>query len=304
MDNNQHINPDMKTELQKSPSRRHLLRSGFALGLFVPLTGFRTLESVFAPRAKLWERWLASEETSTSEPNYASWDMILDRYLMTGKRNPSLFDYAAVSAADRQVLTGFVADLASVQVSDLSRQVQLSYWVNLYNALTVDVVLDHFPVRSIRDIDISPGFFSDGPWDKKLIEIESEDLSLNDIEHRILRPIWRDPRLHYVVNCAALGCPNLGSSAYRAETMESALDQAARDYVNDPRGVSIRDGRITVSRIYDWFIEDFGGNEAGVITHLKQYASSRLVKDLTAIGKLHESRYDWQLNSTLAQATG
>jgi Protein of unknown function, DUF547 len=87
-------------------------------------------------------------------------------------------------------------------------------------------------VASIRDIAISPGLFSVGPWGGKLIEVEGEPLSLDDIEHRILRPIWRDPRLHYAVNCAALGCPNLRSSAFTAANADILLETAASDYVN------------------------------------------------------------------------
>ncbi len=289
-------------EILVSPARRRLLRTGLAIGIAMPLAGFRTLESAFAPSSDLWDRWLANEEANTSEPDFAAWDLILGRYLRPADRGPNLFDYGAVTATDRQVLKGFVADMARVPISSLSRQVQIPYWVNLYNALTIDVVLDHYPVKSIQDIDISPGFFANGPWNKKLVEIESETLSLNDIEHRILRPIWRDPRIHYVVNCAAIGCPNLETTAYRAATMEQSLEETARNYVNDPRGISIRDGRVTVSRIYDWFIEDFGDSEAGVIAHLKRYAAAPVVEQLTAIGKLHESRYDWQLNEPAATA--
>ena len=275
----------MKTDILVSPARRRLLRTGLAIGIAMPLASFRTLASAFAPSSDLWDRWLANEKINTSEPDFAAWDLILGRYLRPGDRGPNLFDYGAVTAADRQVLKSFVADMARVPVSGLSRQVQLPYWVNMYNALTIDVVLDDYPVRSIRDIDISPGFFADGPWDKKLVEIESETLSLNDIEHRILRPIWRDPRLHYVVNCAAIGCPKLETTAYSAATMEQSLEETARNYVNDPRGISIRAGRVTVSRIYDWFIEDFGDSESGVIAHLKRYAAAPVVEQLAAIGR-------------------
>ncbi len=97
--------------------------------------------------------------------------------------------------------------LAATSADRLRRAEQFPFWINLYNALTVKVVLDHYPVEIIRDIDISPGLFADGPWGKKLVTVEGEALSLDDIEHRILRPIWKDPRLHYVLNCAALGVP-------------------------------------------------------------------------------------------------
>ena len=90
------------------------------------------------------------------------------------------------------------------------------------------VVLDHYPVDGIRDIDISPGLFAGGPWDKKLVEIEGDDVSLNDIEHRILRPIWRDPCIHYAVNCASIGCSNLRPTAFTAANAERCLRQPRR----------------------------------------------------------------------------
>ena len=146
-------------------------------------------------------------------------------------------------------------------VSSLNRGEQLAYWINFYNALTVQVILDHYPTDSILDIKISPGFFSIGPWDKKLVTVEGEELSLNDMEHRILRPIWRDPRIHYGVNCASIGCPNLLTTAYTADNVDGLLTENAVAYVNHPRGASLQNGALTVSSIYDWFEEDFGGNE-------------------------------------------
>ena len=122
--------------------------------------------------------------------------------------------------------------MAAVRVSGLGRDEQCAYWINLYNALTLEVVLDHYPVDSIRDIDISPGLFSQGPWGKKLITVEGEQVSLNDIEHRILRPIWRDPRIHYAINCASLGCPNLQPRPFTGRTLDHALDLAAMRFVD------------------------------------------------------------------------
>jgi hypothetical protein len=158
------------------------------------------------------------------------------------------------------------------------------------------VVLDHYPVDSIKDIDISPGFFSSGPWDKKLVTIEGQGLSLNDIEHRILRPVWQDPRIHYGVNCASMGCPNLQRKAFTAQNTDGLLDKAAREYVNHPRGVSMEDGDLVVSSIYDWFQEDFGGSEAGVIEHLMQYAEPGLKQKLQGFDDIDDDRYDWSLN--------
>ena len=145
---------------------------------------------------------------------------------------------------------------------------------------------------------ISPGLFADGPWGAKLITVEGEQVSLDDIEHRILRPIWRDPRVHYAVNCASLGCPDLHARAWIAEGLDASLDAAARTYVNHPRGARVEDGRLIVSSIYDWFEEDFGGSDAGVIAHLKTFAAPPLAQALSSITRVSDDRYDWRLNGS------
>ena len=204
--------------------------------------------------------------------------------------------YAEVSAADRAALDGYLRLLGQTPVSQLSRAEQLPFWINLYNALTIDVVLDHYPVDSIRDIDISPGLFSDGPWGKKLIEVEGEAVSLDDIEHRILRPIWRDPRVHYAVNCASLGCPNLALEPYLGATIDAQLDAAARDFVNSGRAVQFEGMDLVVSSIYDWFQEDFGSSDQDAIDHLMTYAEPNLDMTLEGFSTIDDDRYDWALN--------
>ncbi len=178
----------------------------------------------------------------------------------------------------------------------MNRSEQFAYWINLYNALTVKVVMDHYPVKSIRKINISPGWFSWGPWGKKLAIVEGERVSLDDIEHRILRPIWRDPMVHYAVNCASLGCPNLASVPYTAENAERLLDEGARNYINNRRGVSVSERGLIVSSIYRWFIEDFGGTDQSVIEHLKKYAAPDLAARLEGRVRIDGGHYDWTLN--------
>ena len=183
-----------------------------------------------------------------------------------------------------------------MRVSGLGRDEQCAYWINLYNALTLEVVLDHYPVASIRDIDISPGLFSQGPWGKKLITVEGEPVSLNDIEHRILRPIWRDPRIHYAINCAAMGCPNLQPRPFTGRSLDHALDLAAMRFVDSPRGMQIEDGKLYVSSLYVWFVDDFGGDDAGVIHHLMAYAEPGTAMQLQKLDDIAGHSYDWRLN--------
>ena len=261
-----------------------------------------TLPSVSAsaaPKAELWERWTAHDATSTATIDHSAWDRFLKANLVRRGDGINRLAYGRVTVADRKVLARYLEALSMVPISRYKRDAQLACWINLYNALTVQVILDHYPVKSIRDIDISPGWFSVGPWDKKLFKAENESLSLNDIEHRILRPIWRDARIHYAVNCASIGCPNLAPTAYNAETMDVSLTEAARAYINHPRGVSIEGGRLYVTKIYEWFIEDFGGDEKGVLDHLRPYANPELAKKLTKFAAIGGYRYDWGLNDVV-----
>jgi hypothetical protein len=249
-----------------------------------------------APEADLWPRWEAHSPNATGEPDHGPWSTFLGRYLQTGGDGITRVAYADVTTPDRDALKRYLDAMADVVPADLNRDAQFAYWVNLYNALTVDVVLDHYPVDSIRDIDISPGWFADGPWGKKLITVDGSELSLDDIEHRILRPIWKDPRVHYAVNCAALGCPNLRPRPFSAARLDEMLTDGARAYVNHPRGARMTGDGLVVSSIYVWFQADFGGDDAGVIAHLKRYAKPGLAADLGAARGIDDHRYDWALN--------
>jgi hypothetical protein len=249
-----------------------------------------------APPAELWARWQKHDDSSTASIDHSLWNRFLQSYVRLGSDGIARLPYARVTAAARAAIDSDLARRANVPISIYNRREQFAFWVDLYNELTVKVVLDHYPVTSIKEIGISPGLFSSGPWGKKLIAVEGEGLSLDDIEHRILRPIWRDPRIHYAVNCAAIGCPNLQSSAFTAANAEMLLEKAAHDYVNDPRGASIVSGKLTVSSIYVWYQADFGGNGAGVIDHLKHYARPELAVALGGIDRISAHHYDWALN--------
>lgn len=254
-----------------------------------------------APKAKLWEYWDESDPSSTQRIDHSYWDHFLRTYIQTDPNNINRVPYANISETDKDRLDQYIDDLTNVKVRKLTRNEQLPYWVNLYNALTIKVVLDHYPVDSIKDISISPGFFSIGPWGKKLVEVEGKPLSLDDIEHRILRPIWQDPRIHYAVNCASIGCPNLASMAYTAQNVNTLMDQGAREYVNHPRGMTITPSGLFVSSIYDWFIEDFDDTEQGVIQHLMEYAKPELKSQLESIIKITKHHYDWKLNDAVSE---
>ncbi|MCP5366893.1 MAG: DUF547 domain-containing protein [Hyphomicrobiales bacterium] len=262
----------------------------------LPLAGISSFEALFAPRADLWQRWTRHDPASSVRIDHGPWAAFLARYVRPGDDGINRVAYGQVTAADRAALEAYLSALAAVPVDGLNRDRQMAFWINLYNALTVRLILDYAPKESIRDIDISPGLFSDGPWGRKLVRVAGEDVSLNDIEHRILRPVWRDPRVHYAVNCASLGCPNLWPEPFRAGDLAAQLDAAARAYVNHPRGARVHGGKLTVSSIYVWFGGDFGGG-AGVLAHLRRYAGEALLKDLAPITGIADHAYDWRLNA-------
>jgi hypothetical protein len=259
----------------------------------LPLAGFGSIESLFAPRKELWPRWTASNPDSSAHIDHSVWSAFLEKYLVA--REINRIRYAQVMPDDRRALEAYITGLAALPISEYSRSEQLPYWINLYNALTVQLVLAHYPVKSIRDVDISPGLFSFGPWDKELITVEEQSLTLNDIEHHILRPIWNDPRLHYTLNCAAVGCPNLQPAAFTATNTDLFMERGARDFING-RGVRITNGKLIVSSIYAWFTEDFGGSEAGVLDHLRRYAAPPLAARLASFRRIDGDAYDWRLN--------
>lgn len=255
-----------------------------------------SMASRLAAKPDLMDAFEPSNESSVEFIGHNRWQSLLDVYLIEDQEGPNLFRYSAVTDRDRAVLNDYIASLEAVGITDYTRAEQKAYWINLYNALTIRTVLDHYPVRSIREINISPGFFSSGPWGKKLVTIEGVDLSLDDIEHRILRPIWQDNRIHYAVNCASMGCPDLWPQAFTPENMEDILEAAAANFINSDRGVFIEGGRMRVSKIYEWYDEDFGGSDEGVIEHLLKYASKPLAREINRRLGAIRTDYDWDLN--------
>jgi hypothetical protein len=248
----------------------------------------------------------ASAQTA-GDPDGA-YDALLQRYVVASPDGVNRVDYGRwrANAADRKALDDYVKGLEARKPSAMPREEAFAFWGNLYNAVTVKLILDRNPKVSIRDI--KEGSWLDfkaytGPWRHPRVSVEGKMLSLDNIEHDIMRPTFKDPRVHYVVNCASYGCPNLMARVWRAATLEADLDVGARAYVNHPRGVTILpSGSLRVSSIYKWFIADFGGDNAGVIAHLKKFAAPELASRLANATSVAEDVYDWALNDTAAKA--
>ena len=243
--------------------------------------------------------WDVSDETSSLSVDHSAWQELLDTYLMQHPSGINRFDYAALRASTEggARLTGYLAHLQGLDPRAYSRAEQKPYWINFYNALTVKVVVDDYPVDSIKQIHGSLLPFPIGPWGDVHAEVTGIELTLDDIEHGILRPIWGGDRIHYAVNCASLGCPNLAPTVYSASNVEAQMEAAAREYVNHPRGVDfVDDDFLVVSSIYDWYVVDFKSSEQGVIEHLLRHAQPELAARLKAFSGAIDYAYDWNLN--------
>jgi len=227
---------------------------------------------------------------------YDGWGSLLSKYTQKDESGLVLFDYAALagSPANMKVLNEYLDDMASKKPSTFTREQAMVYWANLYNAITVKVVAENYPVKSIRKIKSG---LRPGPWKRDLITVEGEVLSLDNIEHDIMRPTFKTPLVHYMVNCASIGCPNLKQTPWQVSTLEADLEAAARAYINSSRGATIDKGRLKVSSIYKWFSKDFGGSQTGVIEHLKKYADDDLSPRLIGRNKIDKYGYDWDINA-------
>ena len=195
----------------------------------------------------------------SAETSDGVFDALLAKYVKPGGDGVNRVDYARwqASAQDLASLNDYISQLAARAPSKMPRNDAFVFWVDLYNAITLKVVLDRYQVSSVRDIK-SEGLFDPkayiGPWRTKRVPVEGQSYSLDDIENDVLRAGFKDPRVHYAVNCASNGCPNLRSKAWTGAGLAADLEAAARDFINHPRGVTVLPGnRLRVSSIYKWF---------------------------------------------------
>ena len=230
--------------------------------------------------------------TETSEEMMAHYADFLTKYI-SQTDGINFVAYGDVSPADHAILKAYIADLEATGPAELSRDEEMAFWFNLYNAKTIDIILDAYPISSIRKL----GSFNSGPWDDKNMTVNGVgEMSLNDVEHETLRANWDEPRIHYAVNCASYGCPNLKATPWTAETLEADLTQAATDYINHPRGVRVENGRVTASKIFNWYKEDFGGDRASILAHARLYARGELKTALDTATTINGFEYNWDLN--------
>ena len=271
-------------------------RTLMAVTFFVSLSACASIERIALPKPELLSDAFAVRAVEQTERvEYAAYNQFLEQYWVQDDNGIARLRYSAVTQEDQATLVDFVAALQATDPDTLERDERLAYWINLYNAQTIRVILENYPVDSIRDIKDGP--FSIGPWGRKDLVVNGTAISLNDIEHGIIRPAFQEPRIHYALNCAATSCPNLAPLAWRAEGLDEAFDAAEQAYLADPRGVRVDDaGRVVASKIFIWFQEDFGRNEAEVAARLAAIAPEPARSALTTRMRIDRYEYDWSLN--------
>jgi hypothetical protein len=253
--------------------------------------------SSFAAKPEPWLLWQAADERSVESINHSLWQDFLDVAVVRDKaRQLNLLRYRALTDKQLALLSEYLVWLQSIDPRDYNRAEQMAYWINLYNALTVKVVLDNPDENSIRDM--GSGWFSSGPWRDQLAVVAGQSLTLDDIEHRILRPLWQNPRIHYAVNCASISCPELAASAYTGANLEVSMNAAESTYIRHPRGVAFNEqGELLLSSLYEWYLQDFAEDEDGLLEYLANHSDPAQALRLRGYaGKIRYS-YDWSLNS-------
>ena len=259
------------------------------------------LLSACAPKAELLDDPIVDElregiERGEKSFDHAAFDALLERHV---RQEQGSVDYAALSK-EREALEGYLASLGEVNLEGLGRDEQKALLINAYNAATLALIVEHYPgLDSIRDLK--------DPWSTKRWEVGGGVLSLDDIEHGLLRPLYEDERIHFAVNCASVGCPPLRASAYTGQGLDAQLDEAARSTLNNERYARLEGGELYVTKLMDWYGDDFTsagyrGSKGSIAEYVAQYAEGDLKSWLEAREtKLDGIRpswidYDWSLN--------
>lgn len=235
-----------------------------------------------------------------SVPAFAGEGDALYASLLKGSVKPDGSGYNRVDysklVAKKADLDAVVAAFETVSPKALNANEAKAFWINLYNATTLKVIVDRFPVKSIKDIKLPGGsIFGSGPWSAKLVTVDGRALSLDDIEHKILRKTYKDPFVHYALNCASYSCPNLAAVPYTGANATALMRENAKAYVGHPRGVDIKDGKMSASKIYSWYAGDFGG-KGKLKDHWKSQASAEKAALIDG-AEIASYNYDWSLNN-------
>ncbi len=212
-------------------------------------------------------------------PDHTPWNQLLQKHVSaTGKVN-----YAGLKK-DKAQLEAYLAELAKYPVqANWPRAHKMAYWINAYNAFTVKLIVDNYPVKSIMDLHGGKA------WDVKWIKLGDKTYSLNNIENDILRPKYKDARIHFAVNCAARSCPPLLNKAFTGQNLETLLEQQTKKFINNAGFNNLKSDNIKISKIFEWYAGDFG--------KIQEYIAKYAKVGVKSSAKVSYHEYDWALNN-------
>ena len=228
---------------------------------------------------------------SAKPPSHNAFDRVLKKHVENGA-----VDYAALQN-DRQLLDDYIATMGGISKTEFTswhQHDQLAFLINLYNAETLQLIIDHYPVGSIKDI----GSVFSGPWSKDVVKLFGKQTTLNFLEHEFIRKRYKEPRIHYALVCAAISCPQLRDEAYTGKSLEAQFASQARTFLsNDKKNrVDIESKTLYISRIFDWYGDDFRKGNSTLIGSLKPYFPAPIRQKIDSSFKVRFITYDWRLN--------
>ncbi len=223
---------------------------------------------------------------------HAAFTAILSKHVKN-----ELVDYAGLKK-NPAPLNAYLDTLAAVPESAFNKwdkKQQMAFLINLYNAATLQLIIDHYPVKSIKDI----GSGLKGPWKQEVVRVFGKVQSLDHIEHDLLRPKYKDPRVHFAVNCASIGCPSLRAEAFQSSRLDAQLDEQGRIFLRDTskNRLDAKKKTLYLSEIFDWFKDDFTAKSGTVEKFVSLYVSDVDRKVFQQGGlTIKNTKYDWNLN--------
>lgn len=238
---------------------------------------------------------LDAQATTPERVSHAAFDGLLRQHVRGG-----LVDYDAFAASP--AFAKYLQTLARTDPSRLPRTEQLAFWINAYNAYTIQLINNHEERASIKNINRALGFIkAGGPWKEPMATVGGTDYTLDEIEHERIRPVFNEPRIHFALVCAAISCPPLRSEAYVAERLDAQFEAQATQFLRRSPGknrVDVASGTVYLSRIFDWYGQDFAPSSKGVLTVLSRYWPAGPERALLASGRARVkwTEYDWSLN--------
>jgi hypothetical protein len=221
---------------------------------------------------------------------HGEWDVLVKKHVSKN----GMVDYQGFLKDKKQLQVYLDKLSANKPTSKWSKNEKMAFWINAYNAFTVKLILDHYPIKSIKDIKRGIPFVN-SVWDIAFIPMGKEKIDLNYIEHTILRKEFNDPRIHAAINCASFSCPLLRNEAYYASRLDEQLNDAMRRFVNDPQRNQLDKSNIKISKIFSWFAGDFKLNGSSIVNYLNKYAKKRVQPN----AKIDFLEYQWELNDVV-----